>query len=253
MKIVQLFSPRRVRKSVGGIAIETDLELMQRVREGDAVSFEVLLGRYRKPLIHFFYRMLHDPALAEDLAQEVFLRVYKSRERYAPEARFTTWLYRIATNLALSALRDRKSKGSGGAVAVEKEAAVRSGGAGGGSDGKERDPLSVIADPEPSVEQKMIRSEREARIRSAIDRLPAQQRTAVLLHKYHELDYKRIAKILSCSQSALKSLLFRAYESLRESLAPLIKEEMPPVKEGLPLGKKGLPLGMKEEMKEGVK
>ncbi len=105
---------------------------MQRVREGDAVSFEVLLGRYRKPLIHFFYRMLHDPALAEDLAQEVFLRVYKSRQRYAPEARFTTWLYRIATNLALSALRDRKSNGSGGAVAVEKEAAVRSGGAGGG-------------------------------------------------------------------------------------------------------------------------
>ncbi len=148
--------------------------------------------------------------------------------------------------MALSALRDRKSKGSGGAVAVEKEAAVRSGGAGGGSDGKQRNPLSVIADPEPSVEQKMIRSEREARIRSAIDRLPAQQRTAVLLHKYHELDYKRIAKILSYSQSALKSLLFRAYESLRESLAPLVKD-------GLPLGKKGLPLGMKEEIKEGVK
>ncbi len=92
----------------------------------------------------------------------------------------------------------------------------------------------------------MIRSEREARIRSAIDRLPAQQRTAVLLHKDHELDYKRIAKILSYSQSALKSLLFRAYESLRESLAPLVKD-------GLPLGKKGLPLGMKEEIKEGVK
>ena len=242
MKIPQLFPGRRVRKSVGGIAIETDLELMQRVREGDAASFEVLLGRYRKPLIHFFYRMLRDPALAEDLAQEVFLRVYKSRERYVPEARFTTWLYRIATNLALSALRDRKSKGSGGAVAVEKEAAVRAGEVRSGADGNQIDPLSVIADPEPSVEQKMIRSEREARIRSAIDRLPAQQRTAVLLHKYQELDYKRIAEILSCSQSALKSLLFRAYESLRESLAPLIKEEVSLVNKGL-----------KAEMKEGVK
>ena len=224
---------------MGGIAIETDFELMQRVREGDAASFEVLLGRYRRPLIHYFYRMLHDPALAEDLAQEVFLRVYKSRERYAPEARFTTWLYRIAMNLALSALRDRKSTGSGGAVAVEKEAAVRSGDVRGGVDGRQIDPLSVIADPEPSAEQKLIRSEWEARIRSAVDRLPAKQRTAVILHKYHELDYKRIAKILSCSQSALKSLLFRAYESLRESLTPLMNEE---IKERNP-----------EEMKESVR
>lgn len=98
------------------MAIESDLELMLRVRDGDAASFEVLLRRHRVPLVSFFRRMLRDEALAEDLAQEVFLRVYKSRERYQPEARFTTWLYRIATNLALNAIRDRKDEVSGAAA-----------------------------------------------------------------------------------------------------------------------------------------
>ena len=92
------------------MAIESDLDLMLRVRDGDAASFEILLRRYRLPLVSYFRRMVRDQGLAEDLAQEVFLRVYKSRERYQPEARFTTWLYRIATNLALNAIRDRKDE-----------------------------------------------------------------------------------------------------------------------------------------------
>ena len=92
------------------MAIETDLDLMLRVRDGDAASFEVLLRRYRLPLVSYFRRMVRDQGLAEDLAQEVFLRVYKSRERYQPDARFTTWLYRIATNLALNAIRDRRMR-----------------------------------------------------------------------------------------------------------------------------------------------
>src|SRR5579871_1053116 len=92
------------------MAIDSDLELMLRVQNGDAESFELLLNRYRLPLVSYFVRMVRDRALAEDLAQEVFLRVYKSRERYQPEARFTTWLYRIATNLALNAIRDRKDE-----------------------------------------------------------------------------------------------------------------------------------------------
>src|SRR5579863_489446 len=90
------------------MAIDQDLELMLLVRQGDAESFGVLLRRYRAPLVSFFVRMVHDPALAEDLAQEVFLRVYQARHRYQPEAKFTTWIYRIATNLGLNAIRDRK-------------------------------------------------------------------------------------------------------------------------------------------------
>jgi len=92
------------------MAIESDLELMLRVRRGDAESFEELLRRHRVPLVNFFSRMVRERALAEDLAQEAFLRVYKVRERYQPEARFTTWLYRIATNLALNAIRDRRGE-----------------------------------------------------------------------------------------------------------------------------------------------
>jgi len=92
------------------MAMESDLELMLRVRGGDAASFETLLRRYRLPLVGYFHRIVRDQALAEDLAQEAFLRIYKARERYQPEARFTTWLYRIATNLALNAIRDRKDE-----------------------------------------------------------------------------------------------------------------------------------------------
>src|ERR1700685_4630696 len=127
------------------MAIETDLDLMLRVRDGDAASFEELLCRYRRPLVGYFCRMVRDPGLAEDLAQEVFLRVYKSRERYQPDARFTTWLYRIATNLALNAIRDRRDEVSGSAGDNED---------GGGF-------LERFIDPGPSAEQQLVARDRE--------------------------------------------------------------------------------------------
>ena len=108
MSFPQLFRDQSVVYNVATMAMESDLDLMLRVRAGDAASFETLLRRYRLPLVSFFHRMVRDQALAEDLAQEAFLRIYKARERYQPEARFTTWLYRIATNLALNAICDRK-------------------------------------------------------------------------------------------------------------------------------------------------
>ncbi len=189
------------------MAMETDLELMLRVRRGDADSFEELLRRYRLPLVGFFCRMLRDRALAEDLAQEVFLRVYKARERYQPEARFTTWLYRIATNLALNALRDRRAEVTLG----EEENA----------DGEPR--RERFVDPMPSAEQRLIDVDRERLVRQAVEALPPNQRAAVILHKYQEVDYRQIAGILKLSESAVKSLLFRAYETLRVRLQPLLR------------------------------
>jgi RNA polymerase sigma-70 factor (ECF subfamily) len=190
------------------MAMESDLELMQRIRSGDAASFETLLRRYRLPLVAYFHRMVRDPALAEDLAQEVFLRVYKARERYQPEARFTTWLYRIATNLALNAIRDRKD-------AVSDSA----------SEDCEGGPvLERFVDSRPTAEQQLMLGDRERLIRQAIAGLPENQRVAVILHKYQEVHYRQIAKILSVSESAVKSLLFRAYEALRERLEPLLRE-----------------------------
>lgn len=192
------------------MAVDSDLELMLRVTHGDEDSFGVLLSRHRGPLLSYFVRMVRDQGLAEDLAQEVFLRVYQARERYQPEARFTTWLYRIATNLALNAIRDRRSD------PVVLEAGVE-------PDKELSSPLERAADSRPTAEEQMAESDRERLIREAIESLPRKQRAAVILHKYHEVDYRQIASILKVSESAVKSILFRAYESLRVRLEPLMQ------------------------------
>lgn len=191
------------------MAIDSDLELMLRVSRGDADSFGVLLNRHRGPLLSYFVRMVRDRALAEDLAQEVFLRVYQARERYQPEARFTTWLYRIATNLALNALRDRRSEPLVLEAAMDPERELAS-------------PLERAPDGRPTAEERLAESDRQRLIREAIEALPEKQRAAVILHKYQEVDYRQIASILKVSESAVKSLLFRAYESLRVRLEPLL-------------------------------
>ncbi|MFQ5663510.1 MAG: RNA polymerase sigma factor [Terriglobia bacterium] len=188
----------------------SDQEWMLRLQAGDDDAFNYLVGKYRSPLIHFLYRMVHEAALAEELAQEVFLRVYRARQRYRPRARFTTWLFRIAANVALNALRD-------GRVRRARETPLES-----GSADPAQSRLVQLADPAPNVEQGMLEAERREQIRQAVEALPEKQRLAVLLHKYQEMDYAEIADILDCSESALKSLLFRAYETLRVKLRPLL-------------------------------
>jgi len=184
-------------------ALERDAQLMLRVREGDAESFALLLERHRTPVIHFLYRMIQNQAVAEELAQETFLRVYRSRESYEPTAKFTTWLFRIATHLALNWLRDHKN--SRGEVALDEP-----------SDGF---PTLQVAHREASVEQRLVKESKAAEVRRAIGSLPQKQRGAVLMHKYQEMEYRQIATALKCSESAVKSLLFRAYETLRTRLA----------------------------------
>ncbi len=190
----------------------SDVQLMLDVKAGDARSFELLLQRYRTPLVNFLYRMVRDRGHAEDLAQEVFFRVYRARKDYVPSAKFTTWLFRIATNLALNAMRDGRYRRM--EVSIDQPVAADA------EDGAER-PLEV-ADKRPHIEQHLVEEDRKAMIRHAIEKLPEKQRAAVLLHKYQELDYNEISRILDCSESALKSLLFRAYETLRVELAPLV-------------------------------
>jgi RNA polymerase sigma-70 factor, ECF subfamily len=189
------------------MVVDSDFDLMLRVRQGDADSFDELLRRYRTPLVKYFCRLVRDQALAEDLAQEAFLRVYKARHRYRPDARFTTWLYRIATNLALNAIRDGRmgQRQDGNGSSEGSEASIE------------------FVDLRASVEQEMIETDRGRMVREAIEALPGDQRAAVILHKYHEVDYRQIAKILKVSESAVKSLLFRAYETLRVSLEPLVR------------------------------
>jgi RNA polymerase sigma-70 factor (ECF subfamily) len=189
-------------------APDLDAQLMLRVRDGDEDSFRVLLDKHRNPLCHFLYRMVQDQAVSEELAQEVFLRIYKSRQGYEPTARFTTWMFRIATHLALNWLRDEKNERS-----QERLDAAREDDKGGDL------PAREVADRRPSVEQRMLAEARLQEVRDAIGRLPEKQRVAVLMHKYEEMEYAQIATVLECSESAVKSLLFRAYESLRSKLA----------------------------------
>jgi RNA polymerase sigma-70 factor, ECF subfamily len=185
------------------------------VKAGDEESFELLLHRYRTPLVNFLFRMVKSREQAEDLAQEVFIRVYRAREAYEPSAKFTTWLFRIATNLALNSLRDHRYQ----KLEMSIDAPLN-------ADSEDKDERHFeVADKHLTVEQEMVEKSRREMIKHAIEKLPEKQRAAVLLHKYQELDYAEIAKILSCSESALKSLLFRAYETLRVELAPLVSRE----------------------------
>jgi RNA polymerase sigma-70 factor (ECF subfamily) len=187
--------------------LERDAELMLRVREGDDTSFALLLERHRGPVVHFLYRMVPNQAISEELAQEVFLRVYRSRATYEPTAKFTTWLFRIATNLAFNWIRDGKKEKGNESLNEEMLEGI----------GKERQ----VADQQPTIEQEMVEKVKLSEVRQAIEALPAKQRAAVLMHKYEGLEYAQIARILSCSESAIKSLLFRAYETLRTQLAHL--------------------------------
>jgi len=188
-------------------APDLDAQLMLRVRDGDEDSFRVLLDKHRNPLVHFLYRMVQEQAVSEELAQEVFLRIYKSRLSYEPTARFTTWMFRIATHLALNWLRDEKN-----ARGQERLDEDRGGDL----------PAREVADRKPSVEQRMVYQARLQEVRDAIGKLPEKQRAAVLMHKYEEMEYAQIASVLGCSESAVKSLLFRAYEALRARLAHMV-------------------------------
>jgi RNA polymerase sigma-70 factor (ECF subfamily) len=195
----------RVKRDIAtaAAALDLDTELMVRVKAGDEACFGVLLEKHRSPVVHFLYRMVQNHAVAEELAQEVFLRVYRSRSTYEPTAKFTTWLFRIATHLALNALRDGKNE------RLQERL----------DDDSSDMPVRQVSDRRPSVEQSMVYQAKLDEIRRAIAALPQKQRVAVLMHKYEEMEYSQIARVLSCSESAVKSLLFRAYEALRARLA----------------------------------
>jgi len=186
----------------------SDAEVMLRAAADDA-AYEYLVNKYHRPMIAFMYRMCRNQAQAEELAQEVFLRVYRSRTSYAAEAKFTTWLYRIATNLAVNHARDNKVERSGKVVSLDEP-------------DEDSGTTLDVADPTLNVEQNILRRERLQAIKKHVMALPEKQRAAVLMHKYQGMDYRDIADALKLSESATKSLLFRAYEGLRERLKEFV-------------------------------
>ncbi|MGE5488123.1 MAG: RNA polymerase sigma factor [bacterium] len=184
-------------------AIEPDAELMLRVKRGDTASFTLLLERHRAPVVRFLYRMVDNQAVAEELAQEVFLRVYNARESYEPTAKFTTWLFRIASRLALNWIRDGRHEKDVDSLDA----------------GFDDAPARDLPDAAPTIEQELLRQARLEEVRRAVRALPAKQRAAVLMHKFEGMHYSQIAGALGLSEPALKSMLFRAYETLRVRLA----------------------------------
>jgi RNA polymerase sigma-70 factor (ECF subfamily) len=186
-----------------------DSAIMLELSAGNMSGFDFLIQKYRKPIINFMYRMVHNQAVAEELAQEVFLRVYRSRETYRAEARFSTWLYRIATNLGVNYARDNRHERTASTIYLDET-------------DSETGTTPDVADRTPGAEAAMLRRERLNAMRQHVLALPERQRSAVLMHKYEGMDYKQIGDVLKLSESATKSLLFRAYQTLREKLKEFV-------------------------------
>lgn len=175
---------------------------MIRVQADDDSSFGTLLNRNRNLVVSYLYRMVANRAVAEELAQDVFVRVYRSRQTYEPTARFSTWLYRITTNVALNHFRDGKLSQNDVSLDVPDAAHAR----------REASDQALL------IEDRLVREVVMEQIRRAVRALPAKQRAAVIMHKYEEMDYAQIAKVLGCTPAAVKALMFRAYETLRMRL-----------------------------------
>ena len=186
--------------------LDPDTSLMLKVSAGDDPSFAILLDRHRAPVVNHLYRLVRNWAIAEELAQDVFLRVYRSRSRYRPGAKFATWLFRITTNVALNWRRDTRREA--GHLRLDEELLhLRK---------------MELSDRTPRADQRLMERDLSKEIQDAIESLPPKQLSAVLMHKYEGMDYNEIAEVLECSIPALKSLLFRAYETLRESLKDFV-------------------------------
>jgi len=189
---------------------DSDAALMLRVKRGDRAAFTTLVEKYKQPVVNFVCRSLRDEAESEDLAQNVFLQVYKSRARYERTAKFSTWLFTIARNLCLNEIR-RRSRHP--AESLEETHADN-----------EDQPQRQYEDKKVFLPvDNVLHGELARKIEEALADLPENQRTAILLCRQDELSYEEIAKILGCSLSATKSLIHRGRETLKEKLKPYLK------------------------------
>ena len=188
---------------------DPDAVLMLRVKRGDRAAFTGLVEKYKQPVMNFVFRSLRDETEAEDLAQNVFLQVYKSRSRYVRTAKFSTWLFTIARNLCLNEIR-RRSRHP--AESLEETHAEHD------------QPQRQYEDKKVFLpSEKILHVELAQKIEEALAELPENQRSAILLCRQEELSYEEIAEILDCSLSATKSLIYRGRETLKEKLKPYLK------------------------------
>jgi len=189
---------------------DPDAALMLRVKRGDRIAFAELVEKYQQPLFNFICRTLRDETESEDLAQNVFLQVYKSRQRYEPTAKFSTWLFTIARNLCLNEIRRRSRHPAESIENSQPE--------------QEEHPQRQYEDKKNVLPaENTLHRELAQKIEAALAELPENQRSAIMLCRQDELSYEEIGKILDCSLSATKSLIHRGRETLKERLKPYLK------------------------------
>jgi RNA polymerase sigma-70 factor (ECF subfamily) len=179
-----------------------ETELILKFKQGDKFAFRQLVEKYQDSVINTGYRFLRNKEEAEEVAQEVFLKVYLSANTYQPKTKFSTWLFKIVVNSCLNKLRDKK-KFSLSQLDEDLHASSEN-------------------QPDKSLEQEELRM----LVRNAVDSLPENQRTVILLNQYENFSYQDMARILDCSVSAIESRLFRAKESLRTKLSQYIKKDI---------------------------
>ena len=192
------------------IQSDPDAALMLRVKRGDRAAFAELVDKYKQPVMNFIFRRLRDETEAEDVAQNVFLQVYKSRGRYKQTAKFSTWIFTIAHNLSLNELRRRSRHPAESLEETHTE-------------NEEQPPRQIEDKSQVAAPDNVLHGELAQKIEEALDELPENQRSAVLLCRQEDLSYEQIAKILRCSLSATKSLIHRGRETLKEKLKPYLK------------------------------
>jgi RNA polymerase sigma-70 factor (ECF subfamily) len=185
---------------------DSDVALMLRVRDGDTDAFRVLVERHQRAVINTIHRAIGDAWEAEDLAQRVFLQVYRSAKRYEPTAKFTTWLFTITRNTILNEHRRRSRHAAESLEALQNPA------------DPERVGWQATDTSMPDPAREAVESELKEKIMEAVQELPEAQRTAVILCRYEGLSYEEIAEVLGCTVSATKSLLHRARRTLKEKL-----------------------------------
>jgi RNA polymerase sigma-70 factor (ECF subfamily) len=189
---------------------DPDAALMLRVKQGDRDAFEELVEKYKQPVMNLVYRTLPDATEAEDLAQHVFLQVFKSAHRYEVAAKFTTWLFTIARNLCLNEIRRRSrhpAESLDETFADNEDQPIR-----------QPEDLRTFSPPDS-----LLHGELEEKIEEALAELPEKQRTAILMCRGDEFSYEDIAEVLECSVSATKSLIHRGRETLKQKLKPYLK------------------------------
>ena len=180
-------------------------ELIEKMKAGDESAFRFLVEKHSKLIFNLCYRYLGNVEDSEEVTQDVFIKFQGTVESFEPRAKLSTYLYRIAVNRSLNKIRDRKLKRW---VSLEADSTIH-----------RRIDHSSNKNPENELEKK----EKQKAVRAAIDSLPSNQKTAVLLHRFQGLSYTEIAEVMHCSVSAVESRLFRAKQALQKKLQSLVK------------------------------